>query len=94
MKLACQTLFGSMMFIMTYFQAKRISTIHEIKRMIGYKYANNDMKFDSMAKIFKVALTSMVAGILCGTSGIAPGMVLGPLFLSYNMIPQVMSGTN
>ena len=27
-------------------------------------------------------------------TGIAGGMVLGPLFLSYDMLPQVMSGTN
>jgi uncharacterized membrane protein YfcA len=27
-------------------------------------------------------------------TGIAGGMVLGPLFLSYNMLPQVMSSTN
>jgi len=35
-----------------------------------------------------------VAAVLCGLTGIAGGMVLGPLFLSYNMIAQVMSGTN
>jgi len=35
-----------------------------------------------------------IAAILCGCTGIAGGMVLGPLFLKYNMIPQVMSGTN
>lgn len=42
----------------------------------------------------KLSLGSIIAGILCGTSGIAPGNVLAPLFLSFNMIPQVMSGTN
>lgn len=36
----------------------------------------------------------MVAAGLCGLTGIAGGMVLGPLFLTYNMVPQVMSGTN
>jgi len=36
----------------------------------------------------------MIAAILTGICGIAGGMVLGPLFLQYNMIPQVMSGTN
>jgi len=36
----------------------------------------------------------MIAAVLCGCTGIAGGMVLGPLFLKYNMIPQVMSGTN
>lgn len=32
--------------------------------------------------------------MLCGMTGIAGGMVLGPLFLTYNMVPQIMSGTN
>jgi len=42
----------------------------------------------------KLAVLCMVAAILCGATGIAGGMVLGPLFLTYNMIPQVMSATN
>lgn len=36
----------------------------------------------------------MIAAILCGMTGIAGGMVLGPLFLKYNMLPTVMSSTN
>ena len=36
----------------------------------------------------------MIAAILCGATGIAGGMVLGPLFLTYNMQPKVMSSTN
>lgn len=68
--------------------------MHQLKINYNYQFAENDMKFESKRQILKVSLTSMVAGILCGTSGIAPGMVLGPLFLSYNMVPQVMSGTN
>jgi len=36
----------------------------------------------------------MIAAILCGLTGIAGGMVLGPLFLTYNMLPSVMSSTN
>jgi len=36
----------------------------------------------------------MIAAVLCGCTGIAGGMVLGPLFLKYNMVPSVMSGTN
>jgi len=35
-----------------------------------------------------------MAGAICGVTGIAGGMVLGPLFLQYNMVPQVMSSTN
>lgn len=36
----------------------------------------------------------MIAAILSGISGIAGGMIIGPLFLSYNMLPQVMGATN
>lgn len=75
------------MVILTFLQAKRVQKINEIKNKYGYKYANGDFKLDSMGKILKTALTSMFAGINCGIAGIAPGMVLGPLFLSYNMIP-------
>jgi uncharacterized membrane protein YfcA len=52
------------------------------------------MRFDSLSKIINLALFCMIAAILCGMTGIAGGMVLGPLFLTYNMVPQVMSGTN
>ena len=42
----------------------------------------------------KMGMACMLAAILCGSTGIAGGMVLGPLMLAYNMLPQVMSGTN
>ena len=52
------------------------------------------MRFESTESIINLALTCMIAAIICGSTGIAGGMVLGPLFLKYNMIPQIMSGTN
>lgn len=82
------------MILMTGFQVKRIKKINEIKEKYGYKWAPNDLKLKSTGKIIKTALTSSLAGVLCGIAGLAPGLVLGPLFLSYNMFPQVMSGTN
>jgi uncharacterized membrane protein YfcA len=36
----------------------------------------------------------MIASVLCGCTGIAGGFILGPLFLKYGMMPQVMSSTN
>jgi uncharacterized membrane protein YfcA len=45
------------------------------------------MKFESTESIVNLALTCMIAAIICGSTGIAGGMVLGPLFLKYNMIP-------
>jgi len=47
-----------------------------------------------MGKIIKLAVFCAIAATLCGFTGIAGGMVLGPLFLSYNMVPEVMAGTN
>jgi len=52
------------------------------------------MRFKTTDKIVKLAIYCMIAAVLCGMTGIAGGMVLGPLFLTYNMVPQVMSGTN
>jgi len=52
------------------------------------------MRFKTTSKIVKLAIFCMIAAILCGMTGIAGGMILGPLFLTYNMVPQVMSGTN
>jgi len=34
-----------------------------------------------------LAISCGFAAILCGMTGIAPGMVLGPLLLSYNIVP-------
>jgi uncharacterized membrane protein YfcA len=34
------------------------------------------------------------AAILAGCTGIAGGMVLAPLFMMYDMIPEVVAGTN
>lgn len=52
------------------------------------------MKFESQAGIITLAFACMCAAILCGMTGIAGGMVLGPLFLKYNMVPTVMASTN
>jgi len=82
------------MIVMTFQQVKRIDQIHRDKERYGYKFAPNDLKFETTGKIFKLAFFCLIAASLCGMTGIAGGMVLGPLFLAYNMNPQVMSGTN
>ena len=53
-----------------------------------------DITFHKPADVIKLAFFCGIAAVLCGMTGIAGGMVLGPLFLSYNMLPQVMSSTN
>lgn len=52
------------------------------------------MRFETTSKIINLAIFCMIAAVLCGMTGIAGGMVLGPLFLTYNMVPQIMSATN
>ena len=52
------------------------------------------MKFDSFWTISLLAVLCMVAAILAGVCGIAGGMIIGPLFLTYGMHPKVMGGTN
>jgi hypothetical protein len=86
--------FSLIMISLTAYQVKRVSKIHETKREHLYKYHKNDMEFKTAMDIVKLAILCMIAAILCGCTGIAGGMVLGPLFLTYNMVPKVMSGTN
>jgi len=71
-----------------------LKRVHEIKNDQGYNWDDNDTKFETTADVVKLASFCAIAAVLCGMTGIAGGMVLGPLFLSYNMLPQVMSGTN
>lgn len=73
---------------------RRIDNIHHLKIEHGYEFDDADLKFETTQKIIKLAFFCFIAAILCGCTGIAGGMVLGPLFLSYNMLPSVMSGTN
>ena len=83
-----------MMVLMTIFAVKDVDQIHRIKNEKGYKFDKQDYKFQGISDIAKLSFFCMVAAILCGATGIAGGMVLGPLFLTYNMQPQVMSSTN
>jgi hypothetical protein len=46
-----------------------------------YNYDENDLRFENLSKIIKLAIYCMIAAVLTGICGIAGGMVLGPLFL-------------
>ena len=61
---------------------------------MGHSYDEEDIRFESQADALKIASVCMVAAMLCGCTGIAGGMVLGPLFMSYGMNAQVMGATN
>lgn len=86
--------FALLMIGMTVSSVKEVHKIHATKHQLGYKFDEQDYLFHSMGEIAKLAVFCMIAAILCGATGIAGGMVLGPLFLTYNMQPLVMSSTN
>lgn len=79
--------FVVIMLLMTVFSVIKINRLHEIKQRDGYKFDPNDTKFEKVSDIAMLAFFCMIAAVLCGCTGIAGGMVLGPLFLKYNMIP-------
>ena len=72
---------------MTYVSVKEVDQIHKHKNKFGYKFDHQDYKFKGIKDIALLSFFCMVAAILCGATGIAGGMVLGPLFLTYNMQP-------
>lgn len=76
------------------YSVENIRLIHATKDAENYNWHEQDTKFNSTKDIINLSAACAVAAILCGTTGIAGGMVLGPLFLTYNMDAQVMSGTN
>lgn len=93
-RISVAVLFTLAMIISTFFQVNRVYKIHEVKMQCGYKYHELDYRFTSLTKTAMLAIFCMIAAILCGATGIAGGMVLGPLFLTYGMQPKVMSATN
>lgn len=86
-RIIVQVVFTLSMILLTYYQVKRVDRIHRDKERFGYQFAPNDLKFETAGKIVKLAFFCMIAATLCGMTGIAGGMVLGPLFLAYNMVP-------
>ena len=74
--------------------AKRTNRANQVKKQFGYKGDVDDITFNNFAEIMKTALVCMFAATLCGCTGIAGGMVLGPLFMKMGMKPSVMSATN
>lgn len=87
-------IFIALMIFSTRLTVRRTNLIHQIKQRDNYNYDDNDLQFHGWKDILKLAVYCGIAAMLCGMTGIAGGMVLGPLFLKYNMIPQVMSSTN
>lgn len=78
----------------TYKMTNFVQQAHVAKKATGHRYDREDITFDSVYDAVKMAIVCMIAAILCGCTGIAGGMVLGPLFMQFGMNPQVMSATN
>jgi uncharacterized membrane protein YfcA len=53
-----------------------------------------DLNFEDRKVIKKLVLGCFLSGMLSGILGIAGGTIMGPLFLSLKMIPEVVSATN
>ena len=77
--------FSGVTVLLTVYAVQYTQYINEIKERDGYHYHKNDLRFKTKTSILSMAFVCMFAAILCGLTGIAGGMVLGPLFLKYNM---------
>ena len=71
-----------------------VQDIHKIKRHEHYDYDEADLHFEDPRVIKKLVVGCFLSGILSGILGIAGGTIMGPLFLSLKMIPEVVSATN
>jgi len=71
----------------------KVSCAHSIKLAEGYKFDDSDIVFNRSRDVIKLASFCCVASIICVCAGISGGTVYSPLFLSYNMIPQVASAS-
>ena len=80
--------------LLTLQQIRRINYFNEIKEKENAPMDAVDRALDSELNCLKLALGCAFAAVLAGSTGIAGGMVLAPLFMSYDMLPEVVSGTN
>ena len=88
------TIFTIICVVTTFVVAKRTETAIKLKKHFKYKGDPDDITFKNMKEVLGTAGVVCFAACLCGCTGIAGGMVLGPLFMSYGMKPSVMSATN
>lgn len=65
-----------------------------MRSYFSVKYDEEDIQFSTVCDVIKISAICCVAAVICGSTGIAGGMVLGPLFMSYGMNAQVMQATN
>jgi len=71
-----------------YCTSRILEAKHKRKLAVGYEYLEADIQW-SKETLKKFPVTAFMAGITAGLLGIGGGMVIGPLFLSIGMEPQV-----
>ena len=72
---------------LTVLSAHKIIKIHQIKKNESYNFHKNDIRFENFKEVLILSFFCMIAAMICACTGISGGMVLGPLFLKYNMHP-------
>lgn len=80
--------FGALMLLF----ARRNYTRHLRKQALNYKFLDGDLHW-SWRSTLSLQPAAIVAGMVAGCLGIGGGMILGPLFLSLNLHPQVVTAT-
>lgn len=85
--------YGLICITMTCVMANITQRKNVVKKTMNYAFDVEDICFEKTSDVFHVSAACMVVAMLCGITGISGGTVLGPLFLSYGMNPQVMGGT-
>jgi uncharacterized membrane protein YfcA len=65
---------------------------HTAKLLLGYKFHQNDLRFDNKT-IIKLSVLGVCGGISGGCLGIGGGMIFNPILMDLGMLPQVASAT-
>lgn len=80
------------MFVFAIGMGKRAVSKSSRKQMVDYPFVDGDVLWDYPKMTFYGKWT-FVAGVIAGLIGIGGGMVLGPLMLQMNVLPQVSTAT-
>ena len=80
------------MFVFAIGMGKRAVSKSSRKQMVDFPFVDGDVLWD-FPKLMFYGKWTFVAGVIAGLIGIGGGMVLGPLMLQMNVLPQVSTAT-